>query len=178
MNDTDVARMRQLRYAALKARALAAAMRSYAAPSDTVFSAGAVSCWQIARIVTGRLRGHPYLSYQRDASPLRAAYFQVGARLTAAASGQRGKRLQAFSNEMKRVARELDNARALTWSVDLSDTLGRLLAQIRRLIKEADAGARREAGALVETDHRGVGDADAIGNNADDLAANWPYLAF
>src|SRR5580700_3219766 len=101
MTDTDVARMRQLRYAALKARALAAAMRSYAAPSDTVFSAGAVSC---------RLRGHPYLSYQRDASPLRAAYFQVGARLTAAASGQRGKRLQAFSGELKRVARELDNA--------------------------------------------------------------------
>jgi hypothetical protein len=178
MIDTEVVRMRQLRYAALKVRALAAAMQSCAAPSDTVFSQGAVSCWQIARIVTGRLRGHPYLSYQRDASPLRVAYYQVSARLTAGASGHRGKSLQTFSGELKRVARELDNARALTWSVDLSDTLGRLQAQIRRLIKEAEAGARREAGGLVETDHRDASDADAIGDNAGDLAANWPYLAF
>jgi len=35
----------------------------------------------------------------------------------------------------------LDDARALTWSSELSDSLGRSQTQIRALIKELDDGA-------------------------------------
>jgi hypothetical protein len=178
MHDSEVVRLRQLRGTALRARALAAAMDSSGVRGNTVFTRSAVSCWRIARIVTGRLRAHPYLSYQRDASALAAMYFRLVARLTVVASQRRDKSLQTLSVELKRVARELDNTRALTWSADLSDTFGRLQTEIRHLIKELGAGARKQsvshndAGAGVES---GVNSA----RNADgSLEANWPYLAF
>jgi hypothetical protein len=69
----------------------------------------------------------------------------------------------------------LDDARALTWSADLSDTLGRSQIQIRTLIKELDADApsevasRRETFARVET-RDGRDDAGSV-------AGDWPYLA-
>jgi hypothetical protein len=78
---------------------------------------------------------------------------------------------------LQRVARELDDARALTWSSDLSDTLGRSQIEIRTLIKELDADARNEAGSRQETVARIV---TRTGNGRDvagGVGVNWPYLA-
>jgi hypothetical protein len=178
MIDSEVVRLRQLRGTALRARALAAAMESSGSRRNTVFTRSAVSCWRIARIVTGRLRAHPYLSYQRDASPIDAMYFRLAARLTVVASQRRDKSLQTLSVELKRVARELDNARALTWSADLSDTFGRLQIEIRLLIKEAGAGARKQSGSLNDAAARAETGVNAARNTDGSLEANWPYLAF
>jgi hypothetical protein len=177
MIDTEVVRLRRLRNTALKARAVAAALDTEAAGHESVFSRSAVRSWQIARVITGWLRAHPYLGYQRGPGEARGVYDRVSAGLLAGLARSRGRTLQTLSRELQRMARELDDARALTWSSDLSDTLGRSQKQIRTLIAELDAEARNEAGSRQETVARV---ATRTGNGRDDagsVAANWPYLA-
>ena len=176
MIDTEVARLRRLRNTALRARALAAALDSDPARHDSVFSRGAVNCWQIARVITGLLRGHPYLSYQRGPSGVRGIYDRVIAGLLGGLARHRGRSHLTFFDELRRVARELDDARALTWSSHLSDTLGRSLTQIRGLINELDAAARNESGSRQEAAPRVE---TRIGGVRDDSgsAGSWPYLA-
>jgi hypothetical protein len=184
MNDPEVLRLRQLRNTALRVRAIAAALRSAetCSPRAATLSSSAAACWRIARVVTGRLRAHPYPLYQQGPSRLRGAWHRVGARLLATIAGYRGRSLQTLSGELRRVVGELDDARALTWSADLSDTFGRSQAQIRRLIQELDARARNEAGSLheaaVRIEARVEARAEASPGDAGDTAANWPYLAF
>jgi hypothetical protein len=182
MNDPEVLRLRQLRNTALRARAIAAALRSSAAetclPRAATLSSSAAACWRIARVITGRLRAHPYLRYQQGPSRLRDACHRVSARMLATIASHRGRSLQTLSGELRRVVGELDDARALTWSADLSDTFGRSQTQIRRLIQELDAGARNEAGSLCEAAVRSEARAEARPGDAGGAAANWPYLAF
>jgi len=78
---------------------------------------------------------------------------------------------------LRRVVRELDDARALTWSAELSDSFGRSPLQLRQLIQEIDAGARRESGSHQESATRGDVLADARPDEGGSAAANWPYLA-
>jgi hypothetical protein len=188
MNDPEVLRLRQLRDTALRARAIAAALRSSAArrssaaqtcsPRAATFSSSAVACWRIARVITGWLRAHPYPRYQQGPSQWRGACHRVSARMLAAIASHRGRSLLTLSGELRRVVAELDDARALTWSAELSDTFGRSQTQIRRLIQELDAGARNDAGsvraAAVGIDAR----VEASPGDAGGTAANWPYLAF
>lgn len=178
MIDTEVVRLRQLRATALKARALAAALDSSVARGGAMFSRSALSCWRVARLATGRLRAHPYLSYQRDASSARAVLDGAIAYLLAAISRRQDQALRTFLVELKRVAREVDNARALTWCADLSDSLGRSQAEIRHLIKEVEAGARKEPGATIEAGYAVDPGAKVIGDKAGTVEGNWPYLAF
>src|ERR1700722_9139675 len=177
MIDAEVMRLRRLRSTVLKARSLARQLDLSSSRRNSVFSRSAVSCWRIARIVTGRLRAHPYLNYQRDASDMAALCYRLSARLTAIASVRWGSSLQTFSAELMRVARELDNTRALTWSADLSDTLGRLQTEIRRSLDEAGAGARKEADSLSHTVAAAENSVGVARNTDAGLEANWPYLA-
>jgi hypothetical protein len=177
MIDVEVMRLRRLRNTALRARALAAALDSDPTQGSSVLSRSAVTCWRISRVITGWLRAHPYLSYQQGPSELRGGYHRFSAGLLSAVARSRGRSRQAVCGELRRVARELDDARALTWSSDLSDTFGRSQMQIRSLIKELDAEALNEAAsrheAPVRLDTR-------TGNRRDDassIAGNWPYLA-
>jgi hypothetical protein len=181
MIDAEVMRLRRLRNTVLRARAIAAALRSGSVPGTPVFSRSALTCWRIARVITGWLRAHPYLSYQQDPSELRSLYDRISADLLARAAHYRGRSLHFFSDELRRVARELDDARALTWSPDLSDNLGRSQTQIRDLLKELDGGVRAEADS-----HETIRRAEArtspfrgdAGRHADSgVAGNWPYLA-
>jgi hypothetical protein len=177
MIDAEVMRLRRLRNTALRARALAAALDADAARGNSVFSRSAVSCWRISRVITGWLRAHPYLSYQQGPSEARSVYDRFCATLLSAVARSRGRSRQAMFGELQRVAHELDDARALTWSSDLSDTFGRSQMQMRSLMKELDADALNEAALRPQTPAR----LDArIGNrrdDADNVAGNWPYLA-
>jgi hypothetical protein len=177
MIDIEVTRLRRLRNTALRARALAAALDSDSTRRDSVFSRSAVSCWQIARVITGLLRAHPYLSYQRGPGEIRGIYNRVSAGLLGGIARYRDRSLQAFSDELRRVARELDDARALTWSSDLSDTLGRSQTRIRGLIKDLDAGVHNEAGSRHETAPRVETRAGAVRDDSSSVAGSWPYLA-
>jgi hypothetical protein len=178
MIDTEVQRLRRLRNTALKARALAVALESTPVRRRSVLSRSAVSCWLIVRVVTGRLRAHPYLRYQRGPSDVRAGYDRISASVIGGIARRRGRGLQTLSVELQRVVRELADARALTWSADLSDTFGRSQGQIETLIKEVKAGMRNEAGSYHETDARADSEPCASVDNSGNAAANWPYLTF
>jgi hypothetical protein len=155
--------------------------------NDSVFSRSALACWRIARAITGKLRAHPYQSYQREAGYLRSLYDRAIASLIGVAARLRGGSFGKFSAHLQRLARELDDARALTWSPTLSDTLGRSQSEIRLLVKELAAGARIEAGARAEPDAREKAALRSespmrletgSGRAASQVAAQWPYLAF
>ena len=184
MIDAEVARLRRLRNTALRARAVAAALNSDSAGGaarDSALSRSSANCWRIARVITGWLRAHPYLSYQQEPSELRRLYDRVGAGLLGAIARYRGRTHQAFSEELRRVARELDDARALTLSPHLSDSLGRSQMQMRRLMMEVDEGARSEDALRDECGSRPAARPDirtvADRGQAGEDPGNWPYLA-
>jgi hypothetical protein len=177
MIDAEVMRLRRLRTAALKARALAAALDFDAGLRSSVFSRSAVNCWRIARVITGWLRAHPYLSYQRGPSEVRDVYDRLSAGLRSAVAQSRGRSPQTLSLELQRVARGLDDARALTWSPDLSDTLGRAQMQIRTLIKDLDSAPHAAVASRHETPARVETRAIEGRHDPRSVAGTWPYLA-
>jgi hypothetical protein len=187
MIDDEVMRLRRLRNTALRAREIAAMLDSNAADRSSVLSQSAVSCWRIARVITGRLREHTYPSYQRGPSTVRCAYQGISAAMVAAIARYRGRTFRTFSAELRCLARELDDARALTCSTELSDTFGRSQAQIRTSIKELEAAALVEMGADVRNANarnadgrnRDARNPDAGNPDAgDEGRVGWPYLAF
>ncbi len=131
----EVTRLRRLRKMALKFRALATYLHGGKRHGD-LHERAALLGWRIARIATGRLRSHPYENYQRDQGSLESALDRLSAYGTAAVASLRGRRIDVFLEELNAASRELDNTRALTWSADLSDALGRAQQCMRGLISE------------------------------------------
>jgi hypothetical protein len=143
MADAEVARLRRLRASALRVRAVARALeRSRSLPFEPVLPRGACAAWRIARAVSGRLRAHPHANYQQDAGL--AVVLKSGVSAAAAALGARSRQaaLLRFEAQVRRLARELDDARALTWSADLSEALGRSQVEVRTLIEELSRETR------------------------------------
>jgi hypothetical protein len=175
MNDAEVARLRELRNVALRVRALAKGLDGNPTVEDSGFTKSAVLCWNIARIATGRLRAHPYLRYQKGPSLIRSWSDRIGASAIAMLARYQGRGLDVHAAELQLLARELDDARALTWSPDLSDALGRAQLRMRRLVGELHVAAPREhaMGNASRTEAQADGKTlDAIG-----VAGDWPYLA-
>jgi hypothetical protein len=175
--EAEVMRLRRLRSTALRARALAQILNSPTAGPNTVFSRSAGACWRIARTITGRLLAHPHLGYQRGPGSVRGAYHYVNAAWLGGIARFRGRNLQCWSAQLRLVIRELDDARALTWSAELSDSLGRFQIQVRRLIEEVDAEAHRESGSQAGAASRGEAGICTVQPRAG-AAGSWPYLAF
>ena len=176
MIDAEVLRLRRLRDIALRTRALANFLDSQSASDQSVFARSAVACWTVARIATGRLRAHPYLSYQRGPSRLRGVADRLFASLLALSARRSNRSLRVYGEQLQGVAREVDDVRALTWSPDLSDALGRMQIQIRRLAHEFELGAQIEAGGSPRLVAAARPDS---GKSLDELAVetSWPYLA-
>jgi hypothetical protein len=176
MFDAEVTRLRRLRNTALRVRAIADNLNSKTARANPMLSRSAAGCWRIARAITGRLRAHPHLGYQRGPSLVRGAYNYFGAAFVAGIARMGGRPLHCCSAQLRLLTRELDDARALTWSADFSDSLGRFQLQIRRLIEETEAASQREAGTIgvaARAETR-----DCTGQPRAEGAPNWPYLAF
>ena len=176
MIDAEVIRLRRLRNTVLRARAMDMVLDSCSGRLNSVFSRSALDCWRIARAITGKLRAHPYLAYQRGPGDLRTIYNHLSATMLGGSALRRGRRWRTFAVALQRVSRELDDVRALTWSSELSDTLGRSQMRIRRLVMEVDVAARKEGGAAhqpARIDTPAVAD----GRDASGRAGQWPYLA-
>jgi hypothetical protein len=179
MIDAEVIRLRRLRNTVLRARAIARVLDSRSGRPHSVFGRSALDCWRIARVITGKLRAHPYLAYQQGPGDLRTIYNHITAKLVGGRALRQGRAWRRFALELQRVSRELDDVRALTWSSELSDTLGRSQMYIRRLVEEVDAAACKEGGSThqpvrIETPLM------ANGNGRDDSSSGpvqWPYLA-
>jgi hypothetical protein len=148
--NNEVTRLRRLRQSALKVRALASVLNG-GKSDEGIFQRGALLNWRIARIATGRLRAHPYQSYQRDPSFFESGADRLSAILIGTVAGLRGHGAETFLGELRSAARELDDTRALTLSPDLSDALGRAQTSMRALIEDVQSEALLESGRETET---------------------------
>lgn len=136
MVDAEVLRLRKLRNVALRARALGKALDSNSPADDSVFARAAVVAWTIGRIATGRLRAHPYLSYQKGRGEFAELLDDVVAAATAVVARRQNRSLVIFAEELLSLAQQVDDVRALTLSPDLSDSLGRMQTNLRGLMSE------------------------------------------
>jgi hypothetical protein len=171
MIDAEVVRLRNLRNVALRTRALAGVLESDRSMDDSALSRTALMGWAIARIATGHLRAHPYLSYQKGQSPTRDLIDRAISSMVGWLARRQKRTLDVYEEQLQNLARELDDTRALTWSPALSDALGRSQVQLRQLIKEFNCGRRRANGEI---------EAPRIADRPLDeavIASNWPYLA-
>ena len=179
MNDLEVARLRQLRSLALRVRAVAQALSATrVAAGDPLLTRGACASWRIARVVSGRLKAHPYLRYQKDTALGVIAFNGVLARWLALKSRNRLQALGEYEANLRRLARELQDARSLTWSSDLSDTFGRSQTEIRSLLAAVAGETATESGSK-RLAQREFSLADGgVAALAPAIEGDWPYLAF
>jgi hypothetical protein len=179
MIDREVERLRRLRATALRVRTVARALgRTVSAapagsPRDELLNRGRCAAWRVARTVSGRLRAHPYASFQKDpgigvvvANSLVAANAVLGVK-----TRQQG--LLRFGAHLRSLARELSDVRALTSASDLNDSFGRSEIEIRALLAalaHETSGLRIAEAAVIPpvTSARGAAAADP----------DWPFLAF
>lgn len=178
MIDAEILRLRKLRNVALRTRALAKTLDFDSTEGQSVFARSAVICWTIARIASGRLRAHPYLSYQQGPSPLRDLADGLTASLTALNARRQNRRVGVCAQQLQAVAREVDDVRALTWSPELSDALGRMQTRMRRLANELDLRAHDENGVVAMPRVNVMSRAEPSDSLEEMTADNaWPYLA-
>lgn len=177
MTDAEVLRLRNLRDVALRTRAFAKCLESDAS-GRALFARSAVICWTIARVASGRLRAHPYLQYQKGPSSRRQIADLMFAAWSTLAARRRNCRFDDYARQFKMLARTVDDVRALTWSPDLSDALGRMQLRLHRLANELDAAARAEGGATATARQNAQLQADTRAK-LDEISVenNWPYLA-
>ena len=177
MFDADVHRLRRLRNTALRARAIARALNADRPHADSAFARGAGICWRIARLSTDSLRTHTYRSYQSGPGSLRL----LSDRLIATSLGRlvrhRGRSLRIHFGQLRQVAHQLDDARALTRSRELSESLDRSQVQIHDLMDELRTAIRMAAGSrAVASPRKDV----TVGAHSAAAGAKavWPYMAF
>jgi hypothetical protein len=182
MIDPEVARLRRLRDEALRVREIARRLGALQwAKNDTLLARGAGAGWRIARIVSGKLIAHPYLRYQKGAGLGSLISNRVQAAYLGFVCKHRLQGLKAFEAQLQPLLRQLGDARALTWSTEFSDTLGRLQSEIKSLIDGIALETRGEIPVeripvrVVE----GRARADRlVGELAETFEGDWPYLAF
>ncbi len=178
MIDPEVARLRRLRGEALLVREIARKFEATPwARNEPLLSRGACASWRIARVVSGRLRGHPYSEYQRDVSLASRISHHLHAHFLSLAGKDRVRALKALEVHVTALARQLEDAIALAWSSDFSEALSRSHAEIKTvgaaLAQETRSGGAHERPAIrTARSERVVGDLGAA------LDGGWPYLAF
>jgi hypothetical protein len=182
MLDPEIERLRRLRGAALKLRALAKELGPRGgALDDMLLHRGACAAWRVARIVSGRLRAHPFVDFQKDAGAGLLLRNAIAAKLTAQVASTRLQALNAFGRQLKLVSRQLDDARALAWDRDLSDTLGRSQSELRAVAAATDAAVScasqdRALPSVRQIDAAPLGTLAGI-PRGERAAADWPFVA-
>jgi hypothetical protein len=164
MIDSEVERLRALRASALRVRAVARALARRHPDNDAILNRGACAAWRIARTVSGRLRAHPFLQFQKDASLSVLIANSIAATAAAVRASNRHSALKLFDANLKMLTRELADARALTWVPELSDSFGRSQREIRSV--SSALGFETQ----VSPQPARLGTAGAT-------EADWPYLA-
>jgi len=179
MIDAEVVQLRKLRKMALRVRALAEGVGAQRSPQQGAVAMSALLSWSVARVVTGRLRGHPNLSCQKGPNRIRNMLNRAVAFLGGATDQYRGRALRAYATELHHLAREMADMRALTWDQDWSDTLGRAQGRLQGLMQQLPAVPSRSIW-LAERRIDASSRPGANGRQLSDVGIcnEWPYLAF
>jgi hypothetical protein len=189
MIDPEVARLRRLRAEALRAREIARRLGAARwGTKDPLLARGACASWRIARVVTGKLIEHPYLRYQQGVGVGSLVGNRLAAGWIAWVSKDRSSGLKAYASRLQSLSRQLDDARALTWSTDFSDALGRSQSEIKTLLRSVDVEIHGTETERMPVDTRlpvrtvRTGSAPRtdtlVGELAKGFETDWPYLAF
>lgn len=177
MIDPEVARLRRLRDEALRIREIARALEAAPwAKSDQLLARGACASWRIARLASGKLVAHPYLRYQKSAGVGTLVGNRLLATYLALLCKERVQGLKLYESRLHGLARQLDDARALTWSTEFSDSLGRSQAEIKSLL-QLIATETQSAPAPARLPVRAAGANGLVGELAQGIEGDWPYLA-
>lgn len=179
MIDAEVVRLRKLRNMALRVRALAEGASWQPIPQQGTVAMSALVSWSVARVVTGRLRGHPNLSCQKDPNRIQLMVDRAVSFMSGVTARYRRHALRAYATQLHDLTREMADMRALTWDQDWSDTLGRAQMRLHGLMQQLPAVPSRSvrvAERRFDTHSR----AGANGRRLSDVAISndWPYLAF
>jgi hypothetical protein len=178
MIDPEVARLRRLRGEALLVREIARTFESRQwATNEALLGRSARASWRIARLISGRLRGHPFPDYQRDAGAATHAAHRLEAASLAVINRSRSSALKALGTHVAALARQLEDAISLAWSSDFSDSLARCHLEIRSLAAALAGETRMGEGGERPTLQAAPSErvVDGIGTA---LEGDWPYLAF
>jgi hypothetical protein len=189
MIDPEVARLRRLRDEALRVREIARRLGTARwGIQEPLLARGACTSWRIARVVTGKLIEHPYLRYQQGTGMGTLVGNRLAAAWIALMSKDRTTGLKAYVTELESLSRTLGDARALTWSTDLSDALGRSQNEIKLQLAALAVELHGVETESVPVETRlpvrslrspSVARTDGlVGELAKGLEADWPYLAF
>jgi len=138
MSNDEVERLRKLRATALRVRAIARALESSQRQPLGADRLQRVSgaTWRIARAVSGQLRAHPYATFQKNVGTLTILANSLRAFAVARFLGRHTRAASHLTGELSTLSRLLDDARALTCTLDLSKSFGRSQLEIRGLIME------------------------------------------
>ena len=175
MIDKEVERLRRLRATALRVRTVASALD----PHEALLNRGSCVAWRVARTVSGRLRAHPYGSFQKDAGIGVVVANSLAAANAVLGVNTRHQGLLRFEAYLRSLARELSDVRALTCASDLNDNFGRSQIEIRALLAALayETGRVRLPEAPAMAPVANAGSATNTGG-ALSVDSNWPYLAF
>jgi hypothetical protein len=178
MIDPEVARLRRLRSQALLVREIARTFESSQwAANESLLERTACAGWRIARVVSGRLRSHPYAEYQKDAGPVSRLVHRVHAWSLGVTRKNRSSALTALQMHVHVLGRQLDDAIALAWSSDFSEALARSQFDIKALgtalALETRSGAAQDRPVVGTSGHS----VRMRGNLETALEGDWPYLA-
>jgi hypothetical protein len=126
-------------------------------------------------VVSGRLRGHPYTEYQKDAGAASRTGNRLHALYLALIHKNRVPALRALEAHVNALGKLLDDAISLAWSSDFSEALSRAQLEIKTLsaalAEETRSGRMQERLAVRPSAERMVGDLGSA------LEGDWPYLA-
>jgi hypothetical protein len=178
MIDPEVARLRRMRSEALLVREIARTFESSLwAANESLLGRSACASWRIVRLVSGRLKSHPYAKYQKDAGIATHAGNRLQASCLAVITKSRLQGLKVLEARVASLARHLDDAISLAWSSDFSEALSRSQFELRSL-----AGAlalETHSGRAKEHVLQGPSRTDGMsGELTAALEGDWPYLAF
>ncbi len=177
MIDTEVARLRRLRGEALRVREVARALDATQS-ANGLLARGACASWRIARVVSGRLRAHPYLRYQKDVGVGSILGNRLFASFLATITKDRVKALKRFESQVHALIRHLDDTRALSWSSNFSDTLGRSQYELQSLLEDLAQITKSAVPAAERLPKRANPTDSLVGELARTVEGDWPYLAF
>ncbi|MDP9014853.1 MAG: hypothetical protein M3O41_19765 [Pseudomonadota bacterium] len=179
MSDAEVERLRRLRGTALQVRAVTTALgHGQSMAPDPLLRRARFAAWRVARITSGRLRAHPYARFQQDAGIGFILCNSIVAATAALGARTRQQVLMRTTGQLRRLAREVDLTRALTWAADLSEALGRSQNELRALLDELECATHNEREPIgANTLSPGGVVLTRSPDCAAAIAGDWPYLA-